>query len=60
MRVALENTTFHLHKVIRIAGIIRVAGIIRGKADKQQALSANCHGINTEAVLHKTHLAVKV
>ena len=30
MRVLLENTTFLLHKVIRIAGIIRVAGIIRG------------------------------
>ena len=30
MRVLLlENTTFLLHKVIRIAGIIRVAGIIR-------------------------------
>ena len=32
MRVLLENTTFLLHKVIRIAGIIRVAGIIRGRA----------------------------
>ena len=31
MRVLLENTTFLLHKVIRIAGIIRVAGIIRGR-----------------------------
>ena len=29
MRVLLENTTFLLHKVIRIVGIIRVAGIIR-------------------------------
>ena len=28
MRVLLENTTFLLHKVIRIAGIIRVAGIL--------------------------------
>ena len=28
IRVLLENTTFLLHKVIRIAGIIRVAGII--------------------------------
>ena len=32
MRVLLENTTFPLHKVIRIAGIIRVEGIIRGRA----------------------------
>ena len=32
MRVLLENTTFLLNKVIRIAGIIRVAGIIRGRA----------------------------
>ena len=32
MRVLLENTTFLLYKVIRIAGIIRVAGIIRGRA----------------------------
>ena len=32
MRVLLENTTFLLHKVIRIAGIIRVVGIIRGRA----------------------------
>ena len=32
MRGLLENTTFLLHKVIRIAGIIRVAGIIRGRA----------------------------
>ena len=28
MRVLLENTTFPLHKIVRIAGIIRVAGII--------------------------------
>ena len=32
MRVLLENTTFLLHKIVRIAGIIRVAGIIRGRA----------------------------
>jgi hypothetical protein len=32
MRVLIENTTFLLHKIIRIAGIIRVAGIIRGWA----------------------------
>ena len=32
MRVLLENTTFPLHKAIRIAGIIRVAGIIWGRA----------------------------
>ena len=31
MHVLLENTTFLLHKIIRIAGIIRVAGIIRGR-----------------------------
>jgi hypothetical protein len=31
MRVLLENTTFHLHKVIRIAGIVRDAGIIQGR-----------------------------
>ena len=31
MRVLLENTTFLLHKVIRIAGIFRVAGIIWGR-----------------------------
>ena len=32
MRVGLENTTFLLHKNVRIAGIIRVAGMIRGRA----------------------------
>ena len=32
MRVLLENTTFLLHKVIRIAGIIRDAGNIRGRS----------------------------
>ena len=32
MRVLLENTTFLLHKIVRIAGIIRVEGIIRGRA----------------------------
>ena len=32
MRVLLENTTFLLHKIVRIADIIRVAGIIRGRA----------------------------
>ena len=32
MQVLLENTTFLLHKIVRIAGIIRVAGIIRGRA----------------------------
>ena len=31
MQVLLENTTFLLHKVIRIAGIIRDAGIIQGR-----------------------------
>ena len=31
MRVLLEDTKFHLHKVIRIAGIIRDAAIIRGR-----------------------------
>ena len=31
-RVVLENTTFLIHNVIRIAGIIRVAGITRGRA----------------------------
>ena len=30
-QVLLENTTFILHKIVRIAGIIRVAGIIRGR-----------------------------
>ena len=32
MRVLLENTTFLLNKIVRIAGIIRLAGIIRGRA----------------------------
>ena len=32
MRVLLENTTFLLHKIVKIAGIIRVAGITRGRA----------------------------
>ena len=32
MRVLLENATFLLHKIVRIASIIRVAGIIRGRA----------------------------
>ena len=32
MRISLENTTFPLHKIVRIAGIIRVEGIIRGRA----------------------------
>ena len=32
MRVLLENTTFPLHKIVRIAGIIKVASIIRGRA----------------------------
>ena len=32
MQVLLENTTFLLHKIVRIAGIIRVVGIIRGRA----------------------------
>ena len=32
MRVLLENTTFPLHKIVRIAGIIRAAGIIQGRA----------------------------
>ena len=32
MRVLLENTTFLLNKIVRIAGIIRVAGIIPGRA----------------------------
>ena len=33
MRVLLENTTFLLYKIVRIAGSnIRVAGIIRGRA----------------------------
>ena len=32
MQVLLENSTFLLHKIVRIAGIIRVAGIIRGRA----------------------------
>ena len=32
MRVLLENNTFLLHKIVRIAGITRVAGIIRGRA----------------------------
>ena len=33
MQVVLENTTFLLHKVIRIAGIIRVVStIIQGRA----------------------------
>ena len=32
MQVLLENSTFFLHKVIRIAGIIRFAGIILGRA----------------------------
>ena len=32
MRVLLENTTFLLHRIIRIAGIIRIQRIIRGKA----------------------------
>lgn len=29
---AVENTTFLLRKIFRIAGIIRVAGIIGGRA----------------------------
>ena len=29
MRILLENNTYLLHKVVRIAGIIRVPGIIR-------------------------------
>ena len=32
MRVLLENTTFPLNKIVRIAGIIRVTGIIQGRA----------------------------
>ena len=32
MQVLLENTTFLLHKSVRIAGIIRVGGIIRERA----------------------------
>ena len=32
MQVLLENTTFPLHKIVRIAGIIRVVGINRGRA----------------------------
>ena len=32
MRVLLENTSFLLHNIVRIAGIIRVAGIIQGRA----------------------------
>ena len=32
MRVLLENTTFLIHKIVRIAGIMGVAGIIRGRA----------------------------
>ena len=32
MRVLLENTTFLLHKIVRIAGIIRVVDIIQGRA----------------------------
>ena len=32
MRVLLENTSFLLHKFVRIGGIIRVEGIIRGRA----------------------------
>ena len=32
MRVLLENTTYLLHKIVRIAGVIRVAVIIRGRA----------------------------
>ena len=31
MRILVENTTFLLHKIIRIVGIIRVASIIWGK-----------------------------
>ena len=31
MRVLLENTTFLLHKIVRIALIIKVVGIIRGR-----------------------------
>ena len=36
MRVLLENTTFLLLTIVRIAGIIRVAGIIRGRALYQE------------------------
>ena len=32
MRVLLENTTFSLRKIIRIAGISRIAVIVRGRA----------------------------
>ncbi len=32
MHVLLENSTYLIHKVIRIVGIIRVAGIIQGRA----------------------------
>ena len=36
MRVLLENTTFLLLMIVRIAGINRVAGIIRGRALYQE------------------------
>ena len=32
MQVLLENATFSLHTIIRIAGIFRIAGIIQGRA----------------------------
>ena len=44
MRVLLENATFLLQKIVRIAGIIRVAGIIRGRAlyEEIRYFSKNC------------------
>ena len=38
MRVLLENTTFLLHIIIRIAGIVRVAGIIHGRVLYEEIL----------------------
>ena len=32
LQILLENTTFLIHKIVRIAGIMGVAGIIRGRA----------------------------
>ena len=48
MRVLLENTTFLLHKVIRIAGIIRVAGIISTHPNTTSKQAINSQTLKSE------------
>ena len=47
MRVLLENATFLLQKIVRIAGIVRVAGIIQGRAlyEEIRYVKLNCYYI---------------